>query len=85
MPNLIAVTANSYGFTVINYHICRDLMSLVKEEGNKMISAQPSETAVGNMVRRGEKTNNTTCCEYHLILGIVKRHILAHKLITVLV
>ena len=27
-------------------------MDIVKEEGKKMMAAQPSESAVGNMVRR---------------------------------
>ena len=28
-------------------------MKLVKEEGKRLIEAEPSETAIGNMVRRG--------------------------------
>ena len=28
-------------------------MTLIREEGKKLIDAAPSETAVGNMVRRG--------------------------------
>jgi translation initiation factor eIF-2B subunit beta len=31
----------------------RELMAIVKQEGRRMMNAQPSETAVGNMVRRG--------------------------------
>ncbi|KAL3869378.1 hypothetical protein ACJMK2_042063 [Sinanodonta woodiana] len=30
----------------------KDLMDVVKKEGKKMMDAQPSETAIGNMVRR---------------------------------
>ena len=30
-------------------------MDIVKEEGTKMMAAQPSESAVGNMVRRALK------------------------------
>jgi len=30
----------------------RELMEIVREEGKKLMSAQPSESAIGNMVRR---------------------------------
>jgi len=32
---------------------CRELMELVKTESRRMIDAQPSESAIGNMARRG--------------------------------
>jgi len=31
----------------------RELMELVKAESRRMIAAQPSESAIGNMARRG--------------------------------
>ncbi|KAK2191519.1 hypothetical protein NP493_49g09056 [Ridgeia piscesae] len=34
------------------WHTAEDLMKLVKEEGKRLIEAEPSETAIGNMVRR---------------------------------
>lgn len=35
------------------YKFCfRELMDIVRSEGKKMMASQPSETAVGNMVRR---------------------------------
>jgi hypothetical protein len=33
-------------------------MKIVKDEGKRMIDAQPSEAAVGNMVRRGKLTSD---------------------------
>ena len=36
------------------YYLHRELMETVREEGKRLMEAQPSETAVGNMVRRGK-------------------------------
>lgn len=33
--------------------VCRELMDIVKAESRHMIEAQPSESAIGNMARRG--------------------------------
>ena len=33
--------------------ILSELMKIVKDESKRMIDAQPSEAAIGNMVRRG--------------------------------
>lgn len=38
-----------YGIMLVN---CRDVMESVVKEGKRLIAAQQSETAVGNMVRR---------------------------------
>ena len=35
-------------------------MSLVREEGKRLIEADPTETAVGNMVRRGKNQYGET-------------------------
>ena len=32
---------------------CRELMDLVKSESRRMVDAQPTESAIGNMARRG--------------------------------
>lgn len=32
--------------------ITGDLMEVIKKEGRRLIAAQPSETTVGNMIRR---------------------------------
>jgi len=40
----------------VGVYICggyRELMELVKTESRRMIDAQPSESAIGNMARRG--------------------------------
>jgi len=33
---------------------CRELMELVRTESRRMIDAQPTESAIGNMARRGQ-------------------------------
>ena len=43
-----------YGVVVYIYGGCRELMDLVKTESRRMIDAQPSESAIGNMARRGQ-------------------------------
>ena len=49
------------------YFDFRDLMNIIKEEGQKLINAQSSETTVGNMVRRGKEVFRTLpndSCKY---------------------
>jgi hypothetical protein len=40
--------------TVLPHFFDSELMKIVKDEGKRMMDAQPSEAAVGNMVRRGK-------------------------------
>ena len=37
---------------ILLYVITGDLMEIIRNEGRRMTAAQPSETTVGNMVRR---------------------------------
>ena len=41
------------GLNVLMTIDCRELMSRVREDGHRIMDAQPSEATVGNMVRRG--------------------------------
>ena len=41
------------GLNVLITIDCRELMSRVREDGHRIMDAQPSEATVGNMVRRG--------------------------------
>jgi len=34
------------------FSVSGDLMEIIRKEGRRMIAAQPSETTVGNMIRR---------------------------------
>ena len=63
-------------------------MHIIKEQGKRMSEAQPSETAVGNMVRRGEKSFLQI---WHLKSGIIQhkamyleRNILMTRLVVTL-
>ena len=47
----------------------RELMDIVKEEGTKMMAAQPSESAVGNMVRRALKIIREEYARYIYIIN----------------
>ena len=50
-------------------HVCvcvmaggyRELMELVRTESRRMIDAQPSESAIGNMARRGTSVSVYVC------------------------
>ena len=37
-------------------------MATIREEGKLLMDAQPSETAVGNMVKRGECVSTAVYC-----------------------
>lgn len=41
-----------YDKEILLYVITGDLMEIIRNEGRRMTAAQPSETTVGNMVRR---------------------------------
>lgn len=38
--------------TTETFFVTGDLMEVIRKEGRRLIAAQPSETTVGNMIRR---------------------------------
>ena len=51
--NYRAVVNSLYRIFSLDLHFFRDLMVILKDEGRKLTQAQPTETVVGNMIRRG--------------------------------
>lgn len=41
-------------------------MTIIKQEGRRIMDAEPSETAVGNMVRRGMSFSHLQICSGHI-------------------